>query len=188
MFPPYLTPSPSPGLRLRPPWRRYGHDSLNDREVAALVPCHRNLSEILPLELAGNLPSGCLERPPILLSLRICCEPNQRDARGSCLLLSAAGCLEPQSQELQKLRSDRSTSEPGRESPYIFQQLYWQSTLLNISSAGKEETAQLRDNKLIIVTVICLINEYVSFTPSPLLTRFLTPILQLARFLFLNRI
>lgn len=96
-----------------------------------------------------------------------------------------------------KARSYRSYETTGEhqnqkeKAPFSSNISTGKSTLLtkrNISLASKEEIAQLRGNKLIIVTVIYLINAYVYFTPSPLLTRFVTPILLLALFFFLNRI
>lgn len=93
-----------------------------------------------------------------------------------------------------KARSYRSYETTGEhqnqkeKAPFSSNISTGKSTLLtkrNISLASKEEIAQLRGNKLIIVTVIYLINAYVYFTPSPLLTRFVTPILLLALFFFL---
>lgn len=152
-----------------------------------LVLCWRNFLETLPLELAENLspgvPGEATHREVLLL--RTCSEPNQRDAKGSCLLLSSSGCLELHSQEPENLQGGRSYQNPKRKPLPPPASLL---TKLNISSSGKGEIAQLRGNKLIMITVIYLINEYVSFTSSPLLTRFVTPILRLALFFFLNRI
>lgn len=124
--------SSSPRLRPRPPWKRHNHDLFLMAKHLLWWCVGATSWKNLALELTGNLPSwvpGEASHWEVSF-LRICYEPDQRTAKGSCLLLSAAGCLELQSQELQKVQGDRNTTETRKRKPFLLLHFYWQSFIL----------------------------------------------------------
>lgn len=171
-------PHPSPGLRSRSPWWRHGHGSLND--MVSVVLCARNLLEILPLEVAGNLPPGMPVEAthrewPFTQNLQWTKleMPGELLAAECCRLPCAA---EPGATEAMWWEAHQNPEEETPSSPACL------LSKIHTSSAGKE-LAQLRGNTLITVTVICHMVECVSFTSSPLLNRSVTLILLLPLFL-----
>ena len=180
--------SSSPRLRPRPPWKSHDHDLFLVAKHLLWWCVGAASWKKLALELAGNLPSGVPGEASHwdVLRTRICYEPNQRAARGSCLLLSAAGCFELQGQELQKLQGNRNTTETKKRRPFFLLHLSWQSFML--VQLTKKWCHWEAINPSTDPHQLFILSTSMSLISSSLLTRFVTLILLLALFLFLHRI